>query len=102
MNEEKYLALLAQICVDPDSFGLPPLAPVVAMWLKDFRPGNPEEAHEFDHSSQSIAEELSEIAAITTNEIALVMVAAGYLIRRYPYGTYWSMVYAGPDIANDD
>ena len=95
MNEEKYLETIEQIIADPDAFGLPALAPVVAMWLRDYRPGNPEQRHEFDHSSQEIAEDLRDVAQLGTNEIALVMVAAGYRIRRYIGGALWSMEYAG-------
>ena len=102
MNEELYLKRLAEIIADPDDFGLPALAPVVAMWLRDYRPGNPEQSHEFDHSSQEIAEDLRDVAQLGTNEIALVMVAAGYRIRRYRGGALWSMEYAGTDDGNDD
>lgn len=102
MNEEKYLARLEDIILDPEKYGLPILAPVVAMWLRDYRPGNPEQRHEFDHSSQEIAEDLVGVAAVTTNEVAMVMVAAGYRIRRYIGGALWSMEYAGTDDGNDD
>lgn len=104
MSEDLYLKRLEEIIADPDDFGLPPLAPVVAMWLRDFRPGNPEQHHEFDHASQEIADDLADVAAVSTNEIALVMVAAGYRIRRYIGGALWSMEYAGTydDKDNDD
>lgn len=102
MNEEKYLARLEDIILDPEKYGLPTLAPVVAMWLRDYRPGNPEQPHEFDLSSQEIAEDLRDVAQLGTNEIALVMVAAGYRIRRYRGGALWSMEYAGPDDKDDD
>lgn len=102
MNEEKYLETIEQIIADPDAFGLPPLAPVVAMWLRDYRPGNPEQPHEFDHASQEIAEDLRDVALVASNDIALVMVAAGYRIRRYRGGALWSMEYAGTDDGNDD
>lgn len=102
MSEDLYLKRLEEIIAGPEGFGLPPLAPVVAMWLRDYRPGNPEERHEFDHASQEIAEDLRDIAVIGTNDIALVMVAAGYRIRRYLGGALWSMVYAGTDDKDDD
>ena len=102
MNDDMYLEIIERIIADPEEFGLPPLAPVVAMWLRDYRPGNPEERHEFDHASQEIAEDLRDIAVIGTNDIALVMVAAGYRIRRYLGGALWSMVYAGTYDDTDD
>lgn len=102
MNDYMYLETIARIIADPEEFGLPPLAPVVAMWLRDYRPGNPEERHEFDHASQEIAEDLRDIAVIGTNDIALVMLAAGYRIRRYLGGALWSMVYAGTCDDTDD
>ncbi len=97
MNEEKYLARLEDIIADPEGMGLPKLAPLVAMWLRDFRPGNPAEEHEFDHASDEIAQDLVDTAMLATNDVAAVMLKAGYRIRRYPGGALWSMTYAGTD-----
>ncbi len=97
MNEEKYLAILDDIIIDPEGMNLPKLAPLVAMWLRDFRPGDPAEEHEFDRASDEIAQDLVDTALLTTNEVAAVLLKAGYRIRRYPGGALWSMTYVGTD-----
>ncbi|MCM1356518.1 MAG: hypothetical protein NC212_08960 [Staphylococcus sp.] len=95
--EEKIEAVIN----DPATHGLSPMAPVLAMYLKNFRPLDPPVHNEENRTSEDIMTSLESIGTFTINEIAATMAWLGYRLttdqsESYNYGAWvWAMEYTG-------
>lgn len=101
MNELTYVTRLEQIIHGTYSEAeMPPMAPVVAMFLERYRPADPYTQPEYPNdnmTSYEIAELLEDTAAIPVSDIALVMTTLGYRLHRNEYKGYeWAMTEVTP------
>ena len=98
MNHAEYLQKLESvICGTGEAASLPSSAPVVAMYLENYRPQIPPQQGTLNVTSFEIAEALSDVCSIPLNDVATVMLFLGYrLYRNFQGGFEWSMEYIEP------
>lgn len=93
MNYEERLSSV--ISGQTETYLFPTLAPLVAMFLKDFRPS--EELSGENMTSAEIASALLDIADIDNNVIAEVMLYMGYsIVTNELKGPEWGMTFNKP------
>jgi len=86
--EEKIQAVIN----DPVNCGLSPIAPVLAMFLQNFRPLTPPSHSEQNRNSKEIAIALKNLCEISINDISAVMLYLGFRMVPDPYGELmWAM-----------
>ena len=86
--DEKILAIIE----NPDSLGISPCAPALAMFLRQFRPVTPPHNKGFYLTSAEIQAQLEEIADFTLKEITQVMLYLGYqLYVDHAASPQWAM-----------
>ncbi|GEM_PF-3045568 len=97
-SESKYTHRLQLIQAQETGWpSMPPTAPVLAMFLADFRPADAGAAHGDNMTSAEIIGAMEDICAFSTSEVAIVMSYLGYRLSVNNYrGLEWSMV-AVPD-----
>ena len=90
MNE--YLQTIEDIIANPSNEGMPDNAPVVAMFLMDFRPELPPKETKYNKTSADIAMKLEDVCSLTVSDVSAVMVKLGFRLFRDPVrGLVWSM-----------
>lgn len=90
LNE--YLQEIEDIIACPSAEGMPDNAPVVAMFLMEYRPELPPKHTPHNMTSADIAAALEDACQLSTSEVSEVMVKLGYRLWRDPVrGLVWSM-----------
>ena len=96
MNDEKYLKRIEDAMHNPGDFALCQYAPILAMFLKAFRPVVPARDCEENLTSQEIADALEPIVHIELEDITDMMLYLGYEIVYVSLDLVtWSMEYVG-------
>ena len=104
MDNSKYLIKIESIINNTyeSAVELPDTAPVVAMFLKDYRPYNGDKKSEDNRTSQDIITQLEDICQLTTTDVAKVMVFLGYRIKGDEYMDYiWGMTTPGSELLEE-
>lgn len=95
MNEfdfNEYLQGIEDIIANPEAEGLGPVAPVVAMYVQEYRPELPPKQSPHNMSTTDIMAELESLCLLTPSDVTEVMVKLGYRLWRDPdRGLVWSM-----------
>ncbi len=93
-SESKYLNRLKLIQSQETGWpSMPATAPVLAMFLADFRPAYERAARGDNMTSAEIIGAMEDICAFSTSEVAIVMSYLGYRLSVNNYrGLEWSMV----------
>lgn len=86
MNEQKNTQLTYEQKIElaisaPVENGLPETAPVVAMFLENFRPAPANGGGNCFLTSMEIVQTLEDTCSLTTNDVALTMTFLGYRLR---------------------
>ncbi len=93
MTRTEYLEAIDKVIQGvgvPSDF--PATAPVVAMFLTDFMPGDPDGPSGDNMTSYEIAQALEDTCQLSTTDVALVMVHLGYRLVANDYrGHEWRM-----------
>ena len=96
MNDEKYLKRIDDAMTKYHDLGLSDYAPVMAMFLKNFRPVVPARDSEDNLTSKEIEDALEPIVYIETDEITDMMLYLGYEVVYVSLDLVtWSMEYVG-------
>lgn len=74
----KYLQAIENIIANPEEEGLPACAPIVAMYMKDYKPQLPPKSTPYNMSSAKIASDLEDVWMMTASEVSAVMVKLGF------------------------
>lgn len=89
---DEYLQEIEDIIKNPEAEGLQSNAPVVAMFLMEYRPELPPKQTPHNMTSADIAGALEDTCQLTNTEVAEVMVKLGYRLWRDPIrGFVWAM-----------
>lgn len=93
-SESRYLNRLQLIQSQETGWpSMPATAPVLAMFLADFRPADERAARGDNMTSAEIIGAMEDICAFSTSEVAIVMSYLGYRLSVNNYrGLEWSMV----------
>ena len=106
MTNAEYLERLNKVIRrEDDAVHLSPLAPVLAMFLADWRPGNPdtEGVPDANMTSQDIVYQLEETCQLTVNDVTAVMLYLGYRLKVDEYrGMEWAIVHKTNAADEDD
>lgn len=96
MNNAEYLERLRKVIErDASAAHLPALAPVLAMFLEEFRPGDPTAENGDNMTSLDIVYSLEDTCNLTVNDVTQVMLFMGYRLHVGEYrGHEWAMVHA--------
>lgn len=89
----KYLKKIEEVIERTDKTEhLPATAPVVAMFLEGFMPGDPESEEQMNMTSYEIVQYLKDICVLTTTDVAMTMVYLGYRLQiNYSPSPGWVM-----------
>lgn len=91
-----YKEKIAAAINEPEKHNLPELAPIVAMFLKDFTPLLPPEHSSENRDSDDIVRALEQICSLSVNDVAKVMTWLGYRLSPDEYGQLlWAMTFTG-------
>lgn len=98
MNRTQYLLDVDKVIRGIDiPADFPATAPVVAMFLLDFMPGDTTTPPGDNMTSLEIAQALEDTCQLSTTDVARVMVHLGYRLVTNEYrGHEWAMVAASP------
>ena len=77
MNRQDYLDNLEQFIHDPERMGFGDNIIPVAMWLRNFMPGDDDNGP-FNKSSAAIRAALCDIVEVSVNDVSRLMVLNGY------------------------
>ncbi|MBQ7690480.1 MAG: hypothetical protein IJT30_04705 [Muribaculaceae bacterium] len=100
MNVQDYLDNL-EICIhEPETVGLPQEIIPVAMWLRDFMPGDDPDGL-WNKSSASIRACLADVVDVSLNDISRLMLLNGYSLGgANPNYPEWRIQLIGDDDSN--
>lgn len=79
MEPVQYIMRLRSVMTDPAALGLPAVAPIIASVMATKLPANVDKANSMTiRTSEDVVDAVSDIADVTVNEVATVLLYLGY------------------------